>query len=263
MCVACIVISALQDTCTAKQDVDKAAQADDRALPAPDISMLHRKLQQQWHADKNMHLGPVKIKPQSNIKAVWQCNKCPAGQPHIWTAVVSKRTQGSQCPFCCNRLVCLHNSLAAAASDAAQYWNHSKNEKTPGRMLAGSHFRAEWKCPTCAWEWEAPIEKPTRTRLVLPNAVEHSRSPSHSPLLLKSTLFNWLSGTTSAMMPRGLSRRHYPCQRQAGALDLLTLSKRTATPLGNVSKQPHWSRQRVFSLCWPSGLCLQLSGVHL
>ena len=141
----------------------RQGQLDDRPM-SPDISMLSNELQKQWHVNANKHLGPVKIKPQSNIKAVWQCNKCPAGQPHVWTAVVGSRTRGSQCPYCLNRLVCLHNSLATAAPDVAQYWDHSKNEKPPERMLAGSNFRAKWKCPACKWEWQAPIFMRTRKK---------------------------------------------------------------------------------------------------
>ena len=104
-----------------------------------------------------MHLGPITVKPQSAIKVVWQCDKCPAGQLHIWTSTVAHRTRGSRCPYCSNRLVCLHNSLASVAPGVAKYWNHNKNEKTPEEVVAGSYIRAEWKCPTCKMEWQARI----------------------------------------------------------------------------------------------------------
>ena len=99
---------------------------------------------------------------------MWQCNKCPAGQPHIWTALVYSRTKSAQCPYCSNRLVCFHNSLATLAPDAAQYWNHSKNAKSPDQVLAGSNSRAEWKCPTCKWEWQAPVESRVHSRAGCP-----------------------------------------------------------------------------------------------
>ncbi|KAL3144786.1 hypothetical protein ABBQ38_001899 [Trebouxia sp. C0009 RCD-2024] len=71
------------------------------APPAsPDISMLSPELQQQWHLSANMHLGAIKVKPGSAVKAVWQCDKCPAEQPHVWKAVVASRTRGSKCPYC-------------------------------------------------------------------------------------------------------------------------------------------------------------------
>ena len=123
----------------------------------PDISMLSPELQQQWDVGRNMHLGPGKVAPFSHIKAVWQCNDCPAGQPHIWTAHVFSRTRGAQCPYCCNRLICLHNSLATVAPEVAQYWDHSKNKKSPQQVVAGSNYRAEWQCPACKWEWQARV----------------------------------------------------------------------------------------------------------
>ena len=127
--------------------------SDDRLPESPGISWLSPELQQQWHVEGNMHLAAIKVKPQSNVKAVWHCNKCPAGEPHICTARVQSRTQGAQCPYCPNRLVCVHNSFATIAPDVTQYWNHSKNTKTPDQVLAGSSFRAEWRCPDCKWEW--------------------------------------------------------------------------------------------------------------
>ena len=135
---------------------DKPNQ-DEGASLAPDISLLSPELQQQWHVERNMHLGPIKVKPYSETLALWQCNKCSAGQPHIWSAEVHRRSHGSQCPYCCNRLVCAHNSLAAKAPDLAKYWNQSKNETAPHQVLAGSNVRAHWKCPACKWEWQAPI----------------------------------------------------------------------------------------------------------
>ena len=35
-------------------------------------------------------------------------------------------------------------------------------------MLAGSNFRAEWKCPACYWEWQAPIFLRTRAQAGCP-----------------------------------------------------------------------------------------------
>ena len=96
-----------------------SAQPNDRPPGSPDTSMLSSELQQQWDAEMNLHLGAIRVKPQSGIKAVWQCNKCPAGRPHIWTATVQNRTRGNKCPYCTNRLVCLHNSLATLAPDVA------------------------------------------------------------------------------------------------------------------------------------------------
>lgn len=147
---------------------DKPSQADNRATLAPDISLLSPELQRQWHFNRNMHLGPIKVKPYSHIQALWQCNKCSTGQPHIWAARVAHRTGGTQCPYCTNKLVCAHNCLTAVAPDVAKYWNHNKNETAPDQVVAGSHSRAHWKCPFCKWEWQAAISMRTCQRAGCP-----------------------------------------------------------------------------------------------
>ena len=93
----------------------------------------------------------------SSRRAVWECKKCPAGQPHVWSAPVQARSRGTKCPYCLNRALCLHNSLATMAPQVAKYWNQSKNAKAPHQVLAASHSRAEWKCLDCKWEWQARI----------------------------------------------------------------------------------------------------------
>ena len=62
-----MVTSGLQVICNVQQQ-----QQTDGRLPAlPDISRLSPELQQQWHVRRNRHLGPITMKPQSQIKAVW------------------------------------------------------------------------------------------------------------------------------------------------------------------------------------------------
>ena len=167
---------------------------------SPDISTLSPELQQQWDVDKNMHLGAIKVNPHSTIKAVWKCDHCPAGQPHVWETLVKGRTRGAKCPYCFNKRVCMHNSLATIAPDVAQYWNHSKNERSPEQVLAGSKLRAEWKCPACNYEWQAPIAV---SALVVPSAVLPAEPSTLSSLLPKLSLLSWLNGTMNAMTQRG------------------------------------------------------------
>ena len=152
----------------------------------PDISMLSPELQQQWHVDRNIHLGAIKVKPRSTIKAVWQCNKCPVEQPHIWTASVQSRTRGSQCPYCLNRLLCSHNSLAKVAPEVAEYWNLNKNAKTPEQVLASSSCRAEWECPICGWEWQARIGDRVRAKAGCPKCSHVLRVTHSQPTLAEA-----------------------------------------------------------------------------
>ena len=126
-------------------------------LGLPDISELKPHLQQEWHPDNNALLGGVKVKPKSHRKVMWMCPNCPAGCPHIWSAKVADRTGGTECPYCQGRKLCKHNSLATKAPTVARYWGHNKNAKTPEQTLAGSHSRANWRCPDCTYEWQAKI----------------------------------------------------------------------------------------------------------
>ncbi|DBA82286.1 TPA: hypothetical protein ACH3X2_000552 [Trebouxia sp. C0005] len=123
----------------------------------PDISELSSRLQQEWHSDNNALLGGIKVKPGSRRRVTWSCPNCPAGCPHIWKTSVSNRTRGTKCPYCQGKSVCQHSSLATKAPRQTRYWNHDKNLKTPEQTLAGTHFRAEWKCPNCSYEWQASV----------------------------------------------------------------------------------------------------------
>ena len=202
--------------------------------------MLSSELQQQWHVERNMHLGPITVKPQSGIKVVWQCDKCPAGQPHIWKSTVAHRTRGTRCPYCSNRLVCLHNSIATIAPDAVQYWNHSKNDVAPDQLLAGSKFRAEWKCPTCQWEWQAPVFMRTRTNAGCAKCSARNRSQQSHPTLAEA-------------QPACLSEWDYERNDKEGFHpDVITLGSR---------KQVHW----ICSCCpcgqphcWTARPCLRI-----
>ncbi|KAL3144713.1 hypothetical protein ABBQ38_001838 [Trebouxia sp. C0009 RCD-2024] len=148
---------------------------------SPDISLLSPELQQQWHVDRNMHLGAVKVTPYSTVKAVWKCDHCPAGQPHVWTTAVRSRRKGTKCPYCSNRRLCWHNSLATIAPDVAQYWDHTKNEKSPEQSLAGSHTRAEWKCPACKYEWKASINRRASASFGCPKCSQASKITQSQP----------------------------------------------------------------------------------
>ena len=140
--------------------VQSANQDDKRSKSGlPDITALKPHLQQQWHPDNNSLLGSIRVKPKSGRKVLWSCPNCPADCPHIWLATVQSRTIGANCPYCCGRSLCKHNSLATKAPKQARYWDHSKNVKTPEQTLAGSSFQAHWQCPDCQHEWQAAIGK--------------------------------------------------------------------------------------------------------
>ena len=93
------------------------------------------------------------------------------------------------------------NSLTTIAPDVARYWDRSKNAKAPEQVLAGSNFRAEWKCPSCKWEWQAPTGQCVRLRTGCPKCSRaRRRSISLSPHLPRLSLPVWLSVIMVAMI---------------------------------------------------------------
>ena len=154
-------------------------------LGLPDISELKLHLQQEWHPDNNALLGGVKVKPNSSTRVMWTCPNCPAGCPHIWSTRVSHRTGGTECPYCQGRKLCKHNSLATKAPIVARYWDHDKNDKTPEQTLAGSHFRAHWRCPDCRYEWQARIKTRVQNHTGCPHCSRNRRKYSKQPTFEK------------------------------------------------------------------------------
>ena len=54
----------------------------------------------QWHPTKNGSIKPINVSAFSSRKFWWQCPTCG----HEWSAVVSGRTRGNNCPSCSGRL---------------------------------------------------------------------------------------------------------------------------------------------------------------
>ena len=191
----------------------------DRLNGSPDISILSPEMQQQWHVERNMHMGAIRVKPKSSIKAVWQCDKCPAGQPHVWTTTVNSRTRGAKCPYCSNKRVCLHNSLATKAPEVAKYWNHGKNEKTPEQTVAGSSLRVHWTCPDCKLEWQARISMRTHAQAGCPRCSQAMKVTQPQP-------------TFAVAQPAELAEWDYERNQEEGFHpDSITLGS---------NKQVHW-----------------------
>ncbi|KAL3143830.1 hypothetical protein ABBQ32_003656 [Trebouxia sp. C0010 RCD-2024] len=190
---------------------------------SPHISLLSPELQQQWHDDSNMHLGAVKVKPYSNIKAVWKratskitqsqptfaeaqpaelaewdhkrneaegfyphlvtlgsgqqvrwiCSRCPAGQPHRWTATAAQRVgNGTRCAVCNGRKSCVCNSLESDSvfpSIAAEF-DVDKNSLTPCEVSAWSNKKVWWSNAKRG-SWRQAVHICTERRL--PSNTQH------------------------------------------------------------------------------------------
>ena len=177
----------------------------------PDISELSVHLQQQWHPDNNAWLGGIKVKPHSGKRVKWSCPNCPLGRPHVWETTVQLRTSGSKCPYCLNKRVCKHNSLATKAPKQWKYWNHEKNAKTPEQVNAGSSLRVHWKCPDCRLTWQAPVSARTRRDAGCPSCCcDHKHSLEYRKTTPRRVTF--FKGTDPPRMTSGTwsSPRRFP-----------------------------------------------------
>jgi len=56
---------------------------------------LRPELAEQWHVAKNKPLLPSQVALKSGLMVWWKCNR-----GHEWQALVSNRSNGSDCPFC-------------------------------------------------------------------------------------------------------------------------------------------------------------------
>ena len=148
----------------------------------PNISMLADALQKQWHDRRNMHLGNILIRPASNRKVWWSCDRCPDSFPHIWEATVNARTRGRGCPFCSGNAVCQHNTLARQAPEVALFWDAKKNYPvSPDQVTVSSGMRAHWKCSACLHEWQAPVVMKARAKTGCPKCAKADSTQQKHP----------------------------------------------------------------------------------
>jgi len=105
-----------------------------------------------WHPNKNGKLTPGDVVPRSNKRVWWRCKN-----GHEWDAVISSRTNGTNCPFCSGRRARADNNLAVKRPDIAKEWHPTKNGNlTPFNFTPGSGRKVWWKCEK-GHEWDARI----------------------------------------------------------------------------------------------------------
>ena len=179
----CVTAGLPRMWCTAQALPEPSA-----AGPAgPDITLLRPQLQKQWHHANNRPLGNIQIQPGSGRLVWWTCDRCPSGLPHEWRArVYHRQGMDTQCPFCTNRSLCHHNSLLTVAPSVASYWDTAKNGVTADQVLAGSHTRRHWLCPTCGHSWQAPVETKVGKNSGCPKCSRRSMEYTRQPTLTAS-----------------------------------------------------------------------------
>lgn len=123
-------------------------------------------LLKEWDFEKNIGLDPNMLPPHCGKKVWWICSTCG----YSWPATMDTRANGRGCEQCAKqkralsqqkRAVLKKGAFAVTHPHLIEDWDYSKNDGTPNDYSAGSHYRANWKCHHCGYEWEVTIFKRT------------------------------------------------------------------------------------------------------
>jgi len=118
-----------------------------------DLATWSPALAGEW-SDRNGALTPQQVRPFSNKKVWWECER-----GHLWQATVNARvSNASGCPYCANRKVLPgFNDLATREPRLAAQWHPSLNGAlTPQQVVPGSHEKVWWICPE-GHSWQATV----------------------------------------------------------------------------------------------------------
>lgn len=113
----------------------------------------------------NSSLTPSDVRPGSNKKVWWRCNK---NATHEWVSTVANRVSGNGCPMCAGRRVAgtpyIQNRYPKGLPDElAVEWHPTKNGSlTPEHVTIRSSEKVWWSCrKNCLHEWQATISNRT------------------------------------------------------------------------------------------------------
>ena len=109
-------------------------------------------LAKEWHPTKNKGLTPTDVKPQSNKKVWWLCEK-----NHEWVAMIGNRYKGNGCPYCAGKFASVEYNLRMINPSLSEEWNRARNnELSPEDVTPNSHKKVWWKCSN-GHEWQAIV----------------------------------------------------------------------------------------------------------
>jgi translation initiation factor IF-1 len=106
----------------------------------------------QWHPTRNLCIKPDMVKPNSDKRFWWLCEK-----GHEWQAQIKGRVQGNGCPYCAGQLAYSDNCLQTLNPGLAKQWHPNKNGSlTPNDVTQSTSKKVWWLCEK-GHEWEASI----------------------------------------------------------------------------------------------------------
>ena len=103
-------------------------------------------------------MTPDKVRAGSSKRVWWKCE-----YGHEWQAIISSRTEKSDCPFCLNQKVLKgFNDIQTTNPDLITEWDYKKNKIKPEEITSGSNRKVWWKCSKCGHEWNAVVNSRVR-----------------------------------------------------------------------------------------------------
>lgn len=119
-----------------------------------DLNTTFPQLAKEWHPSKNDKLFPSDVMPMSSRK-VWWLGPCG----HEWQASISSRSNGANCPYCCNKAVLSgFNDLSFKCPELIEKWHYEMNDPLrPETLSIGSDRKVWWKCNNCSHVWKKTI----------------------------------------------------------------------------------------------------------
>ena len=114
------------------------------ATSTTSLQALHPQIAQEWHPEKNGSLTPYDVRPGSNKKVWWLCQKDPS---HEWLSSVQNRVNGSGCTICTGRIAIPSTSFQAHYPQLAREWHPDKNGTLEAKdVRPGSNKKVWWRC---------------------------------------------------------------------------------------------------------------------
>ncbi len=108
-------------------------------------------LVEEFAEDLNPGIVPSRVTLGSHKRLWWRC-----ANGHVWDAVVSNRSKGSQCPQCSREMLLLKGSgvIASSARHMEEFAADLNVGIDPHRITLGSNVKIWWRCRK-GHEWQA------------------------------------------------------------------------------------------------------------
>ena len=143
--------------------IDKASLEKKTVKLEDSLAFNFQDIAAEWDYKRNVGIKPEMIKPHSNYKAHWICEK-----GHRWEAAVGARTSKNRngCPVCAGKQILEgYNDLQTKVPELAKEWHPKLNNLKPTEVTMCSGKRVHWQCTKCGYgengEWQAVISRRT------------------------------------------------------------------------------------------------------